>query len=130
MVRQAALRAKGSGGPCGVDANGLRRMLACKSFKQSSTKVCGAIATMAKTLCTQYIDPSTIEPLTSNHLIPLDKGEGTVRPIEVGEVIRRICGKCLMNIAKWDVAEASGLLQLCVGQKSEYSKQMTPTRFY
>ena len=49
-------------------------MLACKSFKQSSTKLCEAIATMAKTLCTQYIDPSTIEPLVASRLIPLDKG--------------------------------------------------------
>ena len=118
MVRQAALRTKGSGGPCGVDANGFRRMLACKSFKQSSTKLCEAIATMAKTLCTQYIDPSTIEPLVASRLIPLDKGEGAVRPIGVGEVIRRICGKCVMNIAKRDVVEASGSLQLCAGQKS------------
>ena len=93
-------------------------MLACKSFKQSSTKLCEAIATMAKTLCTQYIDPSTIEPLVASRLIPLDKGEGAVRPIGVGEVIRRICGKCVMNITKRDVVEASGSLQLCAGQKS------------
>ena len=118
MIRQAALRTKGSGGPCGVDANDFRRMLACKSFKQSSTKLCEAIATMAKTLFTQYIDPLTIEPLVTSSLIPLDKGEGAVRPIGVGEVIRRICGKCVMNIAKRDVAEASGSLQLCAGQKS------------
>ena len=93
-------------------------MLACKSFKQSSTKLCEAIATMVKTLCTQYIDPSTIEPLVASHLIPLDIGEGAVRPIGVGEVIRRICGKCVMNITKRDVVEASGSLQLSVGQKS------------
>ena len=30
MVRDAALRTKGSGGPSGIDANGFRRMLACK----------------------------------------------------------------------------------------------------
>ena len=57
MVSQAGLGTKGSGGVCGVDANGFRRMLACKSFKQSSAKLCEAIATMAKTLCTQYILP-------------------------------------------------------------------------
>lgn len=118
MVRQAALRTKGSGGPSGVDANGFRRILACKSFKQSSSKLCEAIATMTKTLCTQYIDPMTIEPLIASRLIPLDKGEGAVRPIGVGEVIRRICGKCVMNIVKQDVMEASGSLQLCAGQKS------------
>ena len=93
-------------------------MLAGKSFKQSSTKLCETIATVAKTLCTQYIDPLTIEPLVTSRLIPLDKGEGAVRPIGVGEVIRRICGKCVMNVAKRDVVEASGSLQLCAGQKS------------
>ena len=73
---------------------------------------------MTKTLCTQYIDPTTIESLIASLLIPVDKGEGAVRPIGVGEVIRRICGKCVMNIAKQDVIEASGSLQLCAGQKS------------
>ena len=73
---------------------------------------------MTKTLCTQYIDPVTIEPLVASRLIPLDKGEGAVRPIGMEEVIRRICGKCVMNIAKRDVVEASGSLQLCAGQKS------------
>ena len=118
MVRQAALRTKGSGGPSGVDANGFRRMLACKSFKQSSTRLCEAIATMTKTLCTQYIDPTTIEALIASRLIPLDNGEGAVRPIGVGEVIRRISAKCVMSFAKKDVVEASGSLQLCAGQKS------------
>lgn len=73
---------------------------------------------MTRTLCTQYVDPATIEPLVASRLIPLDKGEGAVRPIGVGEVIRRICGKCVMNIAKRDVVEASGSLQLCAGQRS------------
>ena len=53
-----------------------------------------------------------------SRLIPIDKGEGAVQPIGAGEVIRRICGKCVMNIAKRDVVEASGSLQLCAGQKS------------
>ncbi|XP_073231425.1 uncharacterized protein [Porites lutea] len=118
MVRQAALRTKGAGGPSGVDANGFRRILACKSFKQSSTRLCEAIATMTRTLCTQYVDPMTIEPLVANRLIPLDKGEGAVRPIGVGEVLRRICGKCVMSVVKKDVVDASGSLQLCAGQKS------------
>ena len=32
MVRDAALRTKGLGGPSGVDAKGFRRILTCKSF--------------------------------------------------------------------------------------------------
>ena len=60
----------------------------------------------------------TLEPLVASRLIPLDKGEGAVRPIGVGEVVRKICGKCVMNVAKKDVVAASGSLHLCAGQKS------------
>ena len=73
---------------------------------------------MTRTLCTQYIDPTTIQPLVANHLIPLVKSEGAVRPIGVGQVLRRICGKCVMSVPKKDVVGASGSLQLCAGQKS------------
>ena len=118
MIREAALRTKGAGGPCVVDANGFRRILACKSFRQSSSKLCDALARMTKIMCTQYIDPTTIEPLMASRLIPLDKGEGAVRPIRVGEVLRGVLAKCVMNVAKGDVAHASGSLQLCAGQKS------------
>ena len=58
---------------------------------------------MIRTLCTQYIDPTTIEPLVASRLIPLDKGEGAVRPIGVGEVIRRSRGKCAMLVAKKEI---------------------------
>ena len=37
MVRDPALRTKGSGPPSGVDANGFRRILTCESFKRSGT---------------------------------------------------------------------------------------------
>ena len=123
MVRQAVLRTKGPGDPSGVDANEFKRMLACKLFKQSFLRFCKAIATMTKILCTQCIDLMTTEPLTAS-LIPLDKGEGAARPIEVGEVITRIMnmcnGKCEMNVAKRDMVEACGSLQnCCVPGKSD-----------
>ena len=131
MVRQAALRTKGSGGPSWVDANGFRRILACKSFNQSSTRLCEAVATMTRTLYTQYIDPMTIEPLVANRLTPLDKGEGAVRPIGVGEVLRRIRGKYVMSVVKKDDVDASGSLHLCAGQKSgrEAAIHAMPTIF-
>ena len=55
MVRQAALRTKGAGSPSGVDANGFRKTIACKSLKQSLTRLCEAIATIIRTLCRQLI---------------------------------------------------------------------------
>ena len=38
MVRQAALRTKGAGGPLGIDASGFRRIITSKSIKQSSSR--------------------------------------------------------------------------------------------
>ena len=74
-------------GSSGVDANGFLRILASKSFKKSGTDLCAAIAAMTRRLCTEFIDPLGIEAILANRLIPLDKGEGAVRPIGVGEVI-------------------------------------------
>ena len=99
MVRDAALRTRGSGGPSGIDTNGFRRMLACKSFKRSRTDPCAAVATTARKLCTEYVDLLSIEAILANRLIPLDKGEGAVCPIGVGEVLRRIIGKCVMKVS-------------------------------
>ena len=39
MIREAALRTKGSSGPSGVEANGFKRILTCKSFKKSKAPV-------------------------------------------------------------------------------------------
>ena len=41
-----------------------------------------------------------------------------MRPIGVGEVLRRIAGKVVMMVVKGDVKEAAGSLQLCAGQES------------
>ena len=118
MVREAALKIKGSGGPSGVDSNGFRRMMDCKSFKKSGTSPCSAIATMTRRLCTEYVDPRNMEAILANRLIPLDKVEGKVRPTAVGEAIRRTMRSCVMSVTKHDVIDACGSLQVCAGHKS------------
>ena len=79
----SALRTKGSGGPSGVDANEFRRILASKSFDKSGTELCAAIAPTIRRLCTEFIDPLSIEAVLANRLIPLDIKEGAVRLIGV-----------------------------------------------
>ena len=69
-------------------------------------------------LCIEFVDPLTIEPIVASRRIPLDKGNGEVCPIGVGEVIRRIIGKYVTRVAKQDVINASGTMQVCAGQKS------------
>ncbi|XP_032218340.2 uncharacterized protein LOC116601539 [Nematostella vectensis] len=118
MIREAALRTKGAGGPSNVDVHGFQRILASKSFKKSSSDLCDALTLLTRHLSTEYTDPMTIEPILASRLIPLDKGKSEVRPIGVGEVLRRIIGKCVRKVLKQDIVEPSGLLQVCAGQKS------------
>ena len=76
------------------------------------------IATLTRRLCTEFVDPLTIEPTVASRLITLDKGNVEVRPIGVGAVIRKIIGKCVTRVAKQGVINASGAMQVCAGQKS------------
>ena len=48
-------------------------------------------------------------------MIPLDKNPG-LRPIGVGEVLRRIAGKVIVSHLKEDVIQSVGSLQVCAGQ--------------
>ena len=117
IMRETALRTKGSGGSSGVDAVRKRRMVTCKSFKTSSVKLRDALALLTRKLCTQYVDPVSIEGLTACRLI-IDKRVGSVRPTGVGEVFRRMIAKCVIQITKPDILDATGALQVSAGQKS------------
>ena len=75
---------------------------------------------MAKILCKDELDQAqlhSIEPLNACRLIPLNKNPG-VRPIGIGEVLRRIIGKAVMKVFKDDVQTAAGPSQLCAGQQA------------
>ena len=67
MVREAALRTKGSGGP-----SALMRMGSAKS----GTDLCGAIAAMTRRLCTEFIDPLSIETILGKSPHPPGQRKG------------------------------------------------------
>ena len=93
------------------------------------TDLCAAVAAITRRLCTEFIDSLSIEAILANRLIPLDKGEGAVRPIGVGEVMQRIMGECVMHVTKPDVIDASGSLQVCAGHKSGSEAAFMPNIF-
>ena len=113
LICNAALRTRGAAGPSGLDAFGWRRL--CTSFQQASDDLCCSLALVARKLCTSCVDPDGIIALVACRLIALDKFPG-VRPIGVGEVVRRIITKAVLSIVKLDVLEVAGSLQLCAGQ--------------
>lgn len=48
----------------------------------------------------------------------LDKGNGEVRPVGIGEALRRLICKAIAHAARGELQEACGAMQLCAGQPS------------
>ena len=115
VIKQAAMGTSGSAGASDVDADGWRHM--CSSFTDVSQSLCSALALCAQRLASTYDEPESMVAYTSCRLIPLDKSPG-VRPIGIGEVIRRIIGKAILSVADGAVKEVAGCVQLCAGQDS------------
>ena len=99
-----------------MDADGWRRM--CTAFGDASEDLCDALACSARRIATSYINPAALEAFVACRLIPLDKKPG-VRPIGIGETVRRIIGKAILGVTGDSIREATGSLsslQLCGGQ--------------
>lgn len=114
-VKTAANQTRGGSGPSGMDADGWKRILTSNSFGTHGSDLRKAIADVCKKLCTIESENKHLEAFTACRLIPLDKNPG-LRPIGVGEVLRRIIGKVVMSVVKKDVVMSAGSLQLCAGQ--------------
>ena len=116
-ILKASMRTKGSAGPSGMDSDLYRRILCSKNFKTAGKDLREEIAQMAKNLATQHYDPQLLEAYVSSRLIPLDKNPG-IRPIGVGEVLRRIIGKVIAWSVNTEIKEAAGPLQTCAGHNA------------
>ena len=120
-IRNATLNTKGAAGPSGLDSEGWRRILISRVFGKNGEELRNSVARLAKQLPTDLIQndsiSSPIDSLLACRLIPLDKSPG-IRPIGIGEVLRRIIGKSIMSVVKNDVSVSAGSLQLCAGQPS------------
>ena len=113
LIRSIALHVDGTAGPSNVDAHGWRRI--CASYHSASADLYNALASIARRLCTEYVDPAGLTAFTACRLIALDKCPG-VRPIGVGEVVRRIVGKTVLSVIGVEIQQSAGSLQLCAGQ--------------
>ena len=132
-VYHAAKNTHGSGGPTLVDADGWRHILCSKSYGKTSHQLCGAIAELAKIMSTEEVDANLLTEFLSCRLIPLDKGNDAtgqigIRPIGVGEVIRLIIGKVIVNVVSQDIQDAVGPLQTCAGLKSGIEASIHATK--
>ena len=99
----------------------------CSSFKEAYANVCDAIATIARTLCTSQAPAIGLDAFFACRLVPLNKNPG-VRPIAIGEVIRRIVAKAILRVVLKYVMLLAGPLQACSGVKSGCEAAVHATR--
>ena len=115
MIRSIALNSKGAGGWSGLDSDDMRQLLCSKNYGKISESFCDAVADMTKRLCRVFVDPESLTSFLACRLIPLEKGESDVRPIGIGETLRRIVGKAAVRAVREDIQAACGSLQVCAG---------------
>lgn len=115
LIRSIVQGMDGSAGPSGLNAGNWKRM--CSSFRRTSEDLCKSIARLARRLCTGYVDPEGISALVACRLIALDKCPG-VRPVGIGETLRRLISKAVLQVARDDIQRVVGCLQLCAGQEA------------
>ena len=118
LVQQSARSTAGSGGPTKIDAEVWKNILCSKSYGKYGSDLAEAIAVFARRLCTEDIPYSSLEPYWACRLVPLMKEDDGVRPVGIGETIRRIVGKCVIKVLGEDVQSAVGSLQTCAGVES------------
>ena len=75
------------------------------------------------------MDPKGLATFTASRLIAIDKQPG-VRPIAIGEVVRRIISKAILAVVKTDIMEITGSIQLCAGQDSSCEAAVHAMRVY
>ena len=113
-IRKAAMKTHGSHGPSGVDADDWRRYLT--AFGQESIELCKTLASITKRIASETLTKQHLSSYNACRLIALDKCPG-VRPIGIGEVLRRIIGRVIVQCIRNDLKLLGGNTQLCLGQK-------------
>ena len=115
-IRIAAKLTKGAAGPSQFDSDQFRRILCSNSFKSEGKNLREQIAKFARIIESSSLDPTCLECYTACRLIPINKNPG-IRPIGIGETLRRIVGKAIGWCLKDDIQEAAGPLQASTGLK-------------
>jgi len=113
-VLLVAHRIQGGAGPGGCDAGHWKDVLL--RYGGHSSRLRDAVATLARRLLNNIIPWDSIRALVANRLIALDKCPG-VRPIGIGETLRRIIGKVVCLATRIDAELVCGTDQLCGGVK-------------
>eukprot|EP00435_Cladocopium_sp_Y103_P009537 s556_g2.t1 len=97
-------------GPSGLRVHHLREACAAGSTEAFLQQLCGVVGMMAQGQACASVAPS----LAGASLVALPKPNGGVRPIAVGEILRRLTAKCLMEVVRDDARQQFAPVQLGV----------------
>lgn len=112
VVEKVAHKLHGGGGPSGVKADQWTDFLL--RYGRSSHQLREAVAALGNKLANEDVPWERIRGLMASRLVALDKRPG-VRPIGVGECLRRLLGKCMAEVTGDEVTNACLQNQLCGG---------------
>ncbi|KAF6209915.1 hypothetical protein GE061_015669 [Apolygus lucorum] len=111
-VENVARSLHGGGGPGGSSSEQWMDYLL--RYGRASLRLRNAVGALASKLANEEVARDTIKALVASRLVALDKSPG-VRPVGVGECLRRILGKCMALVTGEDVMMACGARQLAGG---------------
>ena len=116
-IQKAAVKTQGGSGPSSMDADGWKRILTSKQFGKISIDLRKAFPEVIKKICSIENQSASLEAFLACRLIPLDKNSG-LRPIGIGEVLRRIAGRVVVTHFRTEIVTSVGSLQVCAGQEA------------
>ena len=73
LIQKVTIATHGAAGPSNLDADQYQWMLCPRNFKSEGLVLRNEIATLAKKLATENLDPIALESYNANRLILLDK---------------------------------------------------------
>jgi len=95
LIKKNALRTSGGAGVSQQEDALWHKMVS--GHKDASASLTNALASVARRLVTEYVDPQGLEALLANRGIAIDKCPG-LRPVGVGEMARRIHRRCQSSL--------------------------------
>ena len=113
-VLSVARRIQGGAGPGGCDSAHWQDSLL--RYGKPSENLRDSVASLSRRIANSIVPWSSVRALMASKLVALDKCPG-VRPVGVGEALRRVIGKTVCMITRTDIEEVAGIDQLCAGMK-------------
>ena len=107
-IRKAIEKLQGTGGVSHFDAKQLRRVMNVQVFSGEAKRLIYIISEICSNISGVHANEESTRPLRAVRIVAIPKKSGGVRPIGIGESLRRVITKVLAWRMKKEVKEATG----------------------